>query len=228
MSNINYSTLNYPARTSGIDDNTVTAFWTGLGLLIVAVLLTFVIAAIVMSSQGRNPSAHPSAIPAGVTRLDSNDYLIYNHRYGPYDICWDTDGQGQRTNTVVAVPSLRDASFVQCSVSQTWNDHTPNGASFFAEWPRIAMSRSFEIVAAIALLLALSPAAVMALRDSRKNRRNRKLVLADVEDIRREVRVAFAKGEIEESEMENALNRIYNIKGIKREKDAALPKELRL
>lgn len=178
------------------------------GLVVFASVCAILVNALATDSGGTDPEDHAEKIPIGVTQLTKNKYLIdKDAKLSEGEFCRGHGGNtdGETTTTIVSVPNI-ESTFVQCVADQEWGVKQKGSPNFGRSVVLTLMSPGWYIPTG-GLLAIITICLMFTLGKIR--RKDRKRVKIDLEQRRREIRTAYAKGEIAQLEFDQAMDRLY-------------------
>lgn len=127
---------------------------------------------IAIDTQGRQAYNHPGAVPANVTLLRSDAYLV-----GPDAPVTTAQICASGIVSQNPVPQKRGYTFVECNGGQTWNDHREPSPNFGTALKRVVTDTVAQAAYAISLTLLLiifvAPAIIGGIKETRRSRRRR-------------------------------------------------------
>lgn len=192
--------------------------------------VVFWIVAGIIDGQGRKDNSHTGAVPADVTQLSPSAYLVVNRSVtgqqlcGPYGIDSRNDQNSGPIETK-AIRGLKNSVFVQCARNQSWNDHRPKSVNYSAAMKQTITAPLWISIetGVFAFLMFVSPLPKW-LEERKRRRRNKREAATreqrdkiNAETKRKELRAAYARGEINDLEFEQGLDRVYKILGTTKE-----------
>lgn len=183
------------------------ALATVVACLVVAGIVLLVGAGIA-SSGGRVSYNHYAPLPQGVAQLTRGDYIIFDRRVNPSQICTGHGTGTDSIDTVNSVPRLNGALFVVCDAGQTWNDHRPKAVNFGGGVGRMWAGGRFGEITAAVVALSLLPWLLGAAREGLEDRRRRRAHLERIEDQKRQLAKSFAQDEIDAQQWGDALDKL--------------------
>lgn len=188
-------------------------FWGGIFGALALVAACVVVAAIPIDSQGRSPQEHSGPIPAHVFQLTPRSYLVDDKN--ALGFCrGQGDPDAPPTAATVNVKRL-DAFYVECAVEQKWNDPRPLSHDYGRAVVTVVTTPIVWIAAGVILFLCMLPFVGETREERRKRKRERdnaRMLEQRASETRDQKRTAiagaYARGEINDLEFEQALDRV--------------------
>lgn len=182
-----------------------------LAIWAVVIAGAFALASGIVDGSGRKDYQHFGPVPAGVTKVTEDTYLVPVRR-SPGSICKETSGEvDNAVEATVALPSL-GRNFVRCSRAQTWNDHRAGSSNY--RHAMMSVLRSPLFLGPFALTFLLAVPAWWTLPGTWRKRKargiERRHKRATFEEKRIALAAAYAKGDISEETFELKLEELLN------------------
>lgn len=198
------------------DGNTVGWYMFGVAMAILSLL----IASWAIDSHGAKAWNHREPLPHGVYQITRYAYLLDVGKTNlvANDICRGTDSSDSSpVYASIAVKSLKDTVYVQCSKGQTWNDHRSRSINFGHAIGRVVSSRLYiGLNLLLFLVLSIWPLSVV-LRVHRGRKLERQKALerkkankSAYEKQKSALAAAWARDEINDKQFEIKLDELVH------------------
>lgn len=195
---------------------TIWEWFTGLVCVAAIALL---ISAGVIDVGGRNKEDHVGPVPAGVSEISADTYLIArSSAAAPESICLGHYQSHKAIEKVLRPEALEGALYVRCNKRQTWDSTKGPSPNYGEGMTRTLSSPAWYAPVGALLLLWTVTSGVALRRDALATRRQREKVHMDLEQERRELRAAWAKDQIDDTTFHLKMDKLYG-KGLEPAKD---------
>jgi hypothetical protein len=192
-------------------ESAVAPFFVVIAIWLAVAGISLLFASAIVDGTGRKTNNHFESKPSELITIDKTRYIVRDRQYSPEYLCGSSeDTHGGVTETKV-ISSLDGALYVACTKEITWNDHREVSGDYADAMGRVLRSEYYQIPLGALLALGMLLPAGIARGNMVAKRVEKKKIKADAEDMRRELRTSFAKGEIDQQEFEDGLDRIYGL-----------------